>query len=53
MNSFAGKIAMKRYSKNILKMTEEVMMVPPKEFDQLVQYYKGEITDSALLNKVG
>ena len=34
-------------------MTEEVMMVPAKEFDQLVQYYKGEITDNALLNKAG
>ena len=34
-------------------MTEEVMMVPKKEFDQLVQYYKGEITDNALLNKAG
>ena len=34
-------------------MTEEVMMVPMKEFDQLVQYYKGEITDNALLNKAG
>ena len=28
-------------------------MVPAKEFDQLVQYYKGEITDNALLNKAG
>ena len=28
-------------------------MVPTKEFDRLVQYYKGEITDNALLNKVG
>ena len=34
-------------------MTEEVMMVPTNEFDQLVQYYKGEITDNALLNKAG
>ena len=34
-------------------MTEEVMMVATKEFDQLVQYYKGEITDNALLNKAG
>jgi len=34
-------------------MTEEVMMVPTKEFDQLVQYYKGEITNNALLNKAG
>ena len=34
-------------------MIEEVMMVPTKEFDQLVQYYKGEITDNALLNKAG
>ena len=29
------------------------MMVPTKEFDQLVQYYKGEIADNALLNKAG
>ena len=28
-------------------------MVPTKQFDQLVQYYKGEITDNALLNKAG
>ena len=28
-------------------------MVPTNEFDQLVQYYKGEITDNALLNKAG
>ena len=28
-------------------------MVPMKEFDQLVQYYKEEITDNALLNKAG
>ena len=28
-------------------------MVPTKEFDQLVQCYKGEITDNALLNKAG
>ena len=28
-------------------------MVPTKEFAQLAQYYKGEITDNALLNKVG
>ena len=28
-------------------------MVPAKEFDQLVQYYKGEITENALLNKAG
>ena len=34
-------------------MTKEVMLVPTKEFDQLVQYYKGEITDNALFDKVG
>ena len=28
-------------------------MVPAKEFDQLVEYYKREITDNALLNKAG
>ena len=34
-------------------MTEGVMMVSTKQVDQLVQYYKGEITDNALLNKAG
>lgn len=29
------------------------MMVNPEEFNKLVQYYKGEISDSALLNKSG
>ena len=28
-------------------------MVKSEEFNQLVQYYKGEISDSALLNKAG
>ena len=32
---------------------EMMMMVKPEEFNQLVQYYKGEISDSALLNKAG
>ena len=32
-------------------MAEEVMMVPTKDFERMVQYYKGEITDNALLNK--
>ena len=32
-------------------MVEEVMMVPSKDFERLMQYYKGEITDNALLNK--
>ena len=53
MNSVIGKTAMKHYSSNILRMTEEVMMVPTKEFDHLVQYYKGEITDNVPLNKAG
>ena len=26
-------------------------MIPQKELDQLVQYYKGELTENALLNK--
>lgn len=34
-------------------MAQEVMMVNPEEFNKLVQYYKGEISDSALLNKAG
>ena len=32
-------------------MAQEVMMVNPVEFNKLLQYYKGEILDSALLNK--
>jgi len=32
---------------------DEVMMVPAKEFKQLENYYKGQITESALLNKAG
>ena len=32
-------------------MAQEVMMLKPEEFNQLLQYYKGEISDSALLNK--
>ena len=53
LNSVTGKTATKRYSNNISRMTEEVMMLPTKEFDQLVQYHKGEITDNAFLNKAG
>ena len=30
---------------------EEVYMIPQKELDQLVQYYKGELTENAPLNK--
>ena len=30
---------------------EEVYMIPQKELDQLVQYYKAEWTENALLNK--
>ena len=26
-------------------------MIPQKELDQLIQYYKGELTENALLNK--
>ena len=32
-------------------MARELLMVDPKEMEQLVRYYKGEITDNALLNK--
>lgn len=28
-------------------------MVKPEEFNNLVQYYKGEISDNVLLNKAG
>jgi hypothetical protein len=34
-------------------MTEEVMMVPTREFERLADYYKGQISESALLNKAG
>ena len=30
---------------------EEVYMIPQKELDQLVQYYKGELTENAMFNK--
>jgi len=32
---------------------DEVMMVPVNEFQKLEKYYKGQITESALLNKAG
>ena len=31
---------------------EEVLMVPPQQMQKLIQYYKGELTENALLNKV-
>ena len=34
-------------------MTDEVMMVPVQEFKRLQNYYKGQMTENALLNKVG
>ena len=34
-------------------MTDKVMMVPVKEFKQLQEYYKGQMTENALLNKAG
>lgn len=34
-------------------MTDDVLMVPTKEFNQLVQYYQEDITDNALSNKAG
>jgi len=30
---------------------EEVYIISQKELDQLIQYYKGELTENALLNK--
>ena len=30
---------------------EEVLMVPPKEMEKLIRYYKGELTENAWLNK--
>ena len=34
-------------------MMDEVMMVPVQEFKQLQEYYKGQMTENALLNKAG
>ena len=34
-------------------MTDEVVMVPVQEFRQLQEYYKGQMTENALLNKSG
>ena len=30
---------------------DEVYMIPQKDLEQLIQYYKGELTENALLNK--
>ena len=30
---------------------DEVYMIPHKDLEQLIQYYKGELTENALLNK--
>ena len=32
-------------------MTNEVMMIPTQEFERLQDFYKGQISQSALLNK--
>ena len=32
---------------------DEVLMVPMQEFKRLQDYYKGQITENALLNKAG
>ena len=32
---------------------DEVMMVPVQEFKRLQDYYKGQMTENALLNKAG
>ena len=34
-------------------MTDEVIMVLVEEFKQSQDYYKGQLTESALLNKAG
>ena len=34
-------------------MTDEVMMVPVQEFNRLKSYYKGQMTENALLDKAG
>jgi len=30
---------------------DEVYMIPQKDLEQLIQYYKGELTENVLLNK--
>ena len=34
-------------------MTNEMMMIPTQEFERLQDFYKGQISQSALLNKAG
>ena len=34
-------------------MSNEVMMIPTQEFERLQDFYKGQISQSALLNKAG
>ena len=41
---------MRRLSTTSRRM-EEVLMVPLEEMEKLVQFYKGELTENALLNK--
>ena len=36
---------------NAWSLMEEVYVIPQQELDQLIQYYKGELTENALLNK--
>ena len=35
----------------VSELVEEVYLIPQKDLDQLIQYYKGELTENALLNK--
>ena len=48
-----GKPATRPYWNNTMATAQEVMMVPTKDYANLVNYYKGRITESALLNKAG
>ena len=37
----------------LLRVMNEVMMVPVQDFTRLQDYYKGNLTENALLNKAG
>ena len=37
----------------IIVRQEEMIVLPKKELPKVVQWYKGELTDNALLNRAG
>ena len=51
--SFFGKSVTNPCWPNIMTAAKELLMVPTADYNNLVNYYKGKITESALLNKAG